>query len=69
MAMIERTLRMVAKVPHTKMKNSVQNLQNPFSRAVSLVCILTQLRRLHEIDPTKTVVASIPKKSKVVSLT
>ena len=54
---------MVAKVPHTKMKNSVQNLQNPFSRAVSLVCILTQLRRLHEIEPTKTVVASIPKKS------
>ena len=61
--MIERTLRKVAKVPHTKRKNWVENFENPFSRAVSLVCILTQLRRLHEIEPTKTVVASIPKKS------
>ena len=56
----DRTLRRVAKVPQTKMKSCEVNLQKPFSRAMSFVCILTQLRRLQLVDKMKNAVGSRP---------
>ena len=57
----ERTLRRMANVPQRKMKNWELNLQNPFSKEISLVCMRTQLRRLQLVDKTKNVSESIPK--------
>ena len=61
-AMMERTLLRVAKVPQKKMKNWLEILQKPFSSAMCFVCILAQLKRLQEIEIYKTVVASRPRK-------
>ena len=60
-AMIVKTLLRVAKVPHTKIKNLLENLQKPFSCAMSFVCILAQLRRLQETEIHRIVVASMPR--------
>ena len=60
-AMMERTLLRVAKDPQIKMKNWLDNMQKPFSSAMSFVCIRAQLRRLQEIEMYKTVVASRPR--------
>ena len=61
MAMMEKILLRVAKVPQTKMKNWLENLQKPFSSVMSFVCVLAQLRRLHETEIHRIVVASRPR--------
>ena len=57
----ERTLRRMANVPQRKMKNWELNLQKPFSREISFVCMRTQLRRLQLVDKIKNVSGSSPK--------
>ena len=67
-AMIERTRRRVANDPQMKMKNWLENLQNPFSSAINFVCMRAQLRRLQAMEIQRTVVASRPRNfwSKIV---
>ena len=60
MVMNDRILRRVAKVPHAKTRNAVLDRQNPFCKAVNFACIRALLIMLHEIENTRTVVASIP---------
>ena len=50
----ERTLLRLANVPQMKMKIFEVNLQKPFSRVISFVWSLMQLRRLQEIEAAIT---------------
>ena len=60
-AMMERILRRVAKVPQIKMNIFDVILQKPFSKAISLVCILTQLKTLQAMEIPRAVVGSNPR--------
>ena len=63
-AMMEKILLRVANVPHTNIDSFVVILQNPFSIAIRLVWVRTQLRRLQEMEITSKVVGSSPNNSR-----
>ena len=64
----ERTLLIVAKVAQRSTTSFDIAKQNPFSRIVRLVCVLMELKRLHRMERTRTVVASkLLSSSKMVS--
>ena len=54
----DRILLRVAKVAQARTTSFDVVGQNPFSRIVKLVCILIELKRLHKMERTRTVLAS-----------
>ena len=64
----ERTLLRVAKVAQERTTSFDVVGQNPFSKMVRVVCVLMELKRLHRMERTRTVLASkLLSSSKMVS--
>ena len=63
MTMRHNILRSNAKAPHTNINILDVIGQNPFSAAINLVCVFTQLKILQVIDKMKALSGCIPKVS------